>query len=218
MLFYLVKKDFILAKKYLLFMFIFAVVGPIFIYPRLGFSNGSFTSFLIISLFVEYILFNMVSMQEDKYRGSALLCTTPHTRNGVIKAKYLFILVIFIGCFLLFNLAAAIGSSTGLARLNIYSVGIALLIISVFFGILIPIQTKFGYEKTKYIFFIIIFLTPFILPAIIEWYQSQSLNFNINFNIPIPQAVKDWIPFVISILMGLISMIISIRIFSKKNL
>lgn len=216
MLFHLVKKDFILAKKYLLFMLIFAVVGPVFTYSRLGFSNGSFTSFLITSLFVEYILFNMVSMQEDKCRGSALLCTTPHTRNGVIKAKYLFVLVIFIGCFLLFNLAAAIGSSTGLARLNIYSIGIALLIISVFFGILIPIQTKFGYEKTKYIFFILIFLTPFILPTIIEWYQS--MNFNIKFHLPLPQTLMVWMPLVISIFILLISMIISIKIFSKKNL
>ncbi len=197
-------------------MLIFAVVGPIFIYSRLGFNNGSFTSFLIIVLFTEYILFNMVSMQEDKYRGSALLCTTPHTRNGVIKAKYLFVLVIFIGCFLLFNLATAIGSSTGLTRLNIYSAGISFLIISAFFGILIPIQTKFGYEKTKYIFFILIFLTPSILPTIIEWYQS--MNFNINFHLPLPQAVTVWIPFVISIFIILISMIISIKIFSKKNL
>jgi len=197
-------------------MLVFAVVGPIFIYSKLGFDNGSFTSFLITVLFTEYILFNMVSMQEDKYRGSALLCTTPHTRNGVIKAKYLFVLVIFIGCFLLFNLAAAIGSSTGLARLNINSIGIALLIISVFFGILIPIQTKFGYEKTKYFFFILIFLTPFILPTIIEWYQS--MNFNINFHLPLPQTVMVWMPFVISIFIILISMIISIKIFSKKNL
>lgn len=216
MLFHLVKKDFILAKKYLLFMLVFAVIGPMFIYSKLGFDNGSFTSFLITVLFTEYILFNMVSMQEDKYRGSALLCTTPHTRNGVIKAKYLFVLVIFIGCFLLFNLAVAIGSSTGLARLNINSIGIALLIISVFFGILIPIQTKFGYEKTKYIFFILIFLTPFILPTIIEWYQS--MNFNINFQLPLPQTVMVWVPFVISIFIILISMIISIQIFSKKNL
>ncbi|MEY8190167.1 ABC-2 transporter permease [Peribacillus simplex] len=216
MLFHLVKKDFILAKKYLLFMVIFAVIGPIIIYSKLGFDNGSFTSFLITVLFTEYILFNMVSMQEDKYVGSALLCTTPHTRNGVIKAKYLFVLVIFIGCFLLFNLAGAIGSSTGLARLNIYSIGIALLIISIFFGILIPIQTKFGYEKTKYIFFILIFLTPFILPTIIEWYQS--MNFNINFHLPLPQTVMVWMPFMISIFIILISMIISIKIFSKKNL
>lgn len=216
MLFHLVKKDLILAKKYLLVMLIFAVVAPIFFYSKLRFSNGSFASFLITVLFMEYILFNMVSMQEDKYGGSALLCTTPYTRNGVIKAKYLYVLVIFIGCFLLYNLATAIGSSIGLARLNIYSVGIALLIISVFFGILIPIQTKFGYEKTKYIFFILIFLTPFILPAIIEWYQST--NFNINFSLSLPQTVKVWMPFVISILIGLISMFISIRIFSKKNL
>lgn len=124
--------------------------------------------------------------------------------------------MIFIGCFLLFNLAVAIGFSTGLARLNIYSIGIALLIISVFFGILIPIQTKFGYEKTKYIFFILIFLTPFILPTIIEWYQS--MNFNINFQLPLPQTVMVWVPFVISIFIILISMIISIQIFSKKNL
>lgn len=216
MLLHLVKKDLILAKKYLLFMLVFSVVGPIFIYSKLGFNNGSFTSFLITILFTEYILFNMVSLQEDKYKGSALLCTTPHTRNGVIKAKYLFILVIFIGCFLLYNLSIAIAANTGLTRLNIYSAGTALLVISVFFGVLIPVQTKFGYEKTKYIFFIMIFLTPFILPTIIEWYQSTGIT--INFNLPIPQSIKDWIPFVLAILVGLFSMIISIRIFSKKNL
>jgi ABC-2 type transport system permease protein len=216
LLLHLVKKDLILAKKYLLVMLIFAIVAPIFINSKLGLSNGSFISFLTTVLFVEYILFNMISFQEDKYKGAALLCTTPYTRNGVIKAKYVFILVIFIACFLLYNLAAAIGASYGLTRLSIYSVGVALLIISIFFGLLIPVQTKFGYEKTKYIFFITVFLTPFILPTIIEWYQS--IDININFNLPIPQSIKDWIPFAIAVLMGLISMIISIRIYSRKNL
>ncbi|MGX1983640.1 ABC-2 transporter permease [Thermolongibacillus altinsuensis] len=213
---HLVKKDLILAKKYLLVMLIFAIVAPIFINSKLGLSNGSFISFLTTVLFVEYILFNMISFQEDKYKGAALLCTTPYTRNGVIKAKYVFILVIFIACFLLYNLAAVIGASYGLTRLSIYSVGVALLIISVFFGILIPVQTKFGYEKTKYIFLIMIFLTPFTLPTIIEWYQS--IDININIDLPIPQSIKDWIPFAIAVLMGLISMIISIRIYSRKNL
>jgi ABC-2 type transport system permease protein len=196
-------------------MLIFAIVAPIFINSKLGLSNGSFISFLITVLFVEYILFNMISLQEDKYKGSALLCITPHTRNGVIKAKYLFILVIFIACFLLYNLAATIGASYGLTRLSIYSVGVALLIISVFFGILIPVQTKFGYEKTKYIFLIMIFLTPFMLPTIIEWYQTNNI---FNIDLPIHESIKVWIPFVIAVLMASISMVISIRIFSKKNL
>lgn len=216
MLFHLVKKDLLLAKKYILLMLVFAVVGPIFIYTKLGFSNGSFVSFLITLLFIEYILFNTISLHEDKYKGLALLCTTPHTRNGVIKAKYLLILVIFIVSFLLYNLATAIGASTGLTRLDIHSSGTALFIISIFFGILIPVQTKFGYERTKYIFFIIIFLTPFTMPALIDWFQSS--NFSFNFNLPLPQAVKVWVPLVMSILIGFISMILSIRIFSKKNL
>lgn len=216
MLFHLVKKDLILAKKYILFMLVFAVAGPIFIYTKLGFSNGSFVSFLITLLFIEYILFNTISLQEDKYKGLALLCTTPHKRKGVIKAKYLLLLVIFIVSFLLYNLAAAIGASSGLTGLDAFSVGIALLVISIFFGILIPVQTKFGYEKTKYIFFIIIFLTPFMMPSVIEWYHSK--NFSLSLPLQLPNAVKLWVPFIVSLLIGFISMIISIRIFSKKNL
>lgn len=197
-------------------MLIFAVLGPLFIYNRLGFASGSFASFLITVLFIEYILFNMVSMHEDKYKGSALLCTTPHTRNSVIQAKYLFILVIFIASFLLYNLAVAIGTTSGMSKLSIYNIGISLLIIAVFFGILIPIQTRFGYEKTKYIFFILIFLTPFTLPAIIELVLSTGIQ--VHFELPVSQAMKAWIPFVIAFLIGGASMLISIRIFVKQNL
>lgn len=216
MLLHLVKKDFILAKRYIIFMIIFAAIGPVFIYTRLGINDGSFTSFLITVLFTEYILNNTVSLQEDKYKGAALLCTTPHSRNGVIKAKYLFILVIFTGSFLLYNLSAAIASNVGLTKLSIYNTGTALLIIAIFFGILIPVETKFGYEKTKYIFFIIIFLTPFLLPAMIDWYQSTGVNLHIN--IAIPQPIKEWLPFGLAILLGWFSMLISIRIYSMKNL
>lgn len=216
MLLHLVKKDFILAKRYIIFMIIFAAIGPVFIYTRLGINDGSFTSFLITVLFTEYILNNTVSLQEDKYKGAALLCTTPHSRNGVIKAKYLFILVIFTGSFLLYNLSAAIASNVGLTKLSIYNTGTALLIIAIFFGILIPVETKFGYEKTKYIFFIIIFLTPFLLPAMIDWYQSAGVNLHIN--IAIPQPIKEWLPFGLAILLGWFSMLISIRIYSMKNL
>ncbi|MEH7107951.1 ABC-2 transporter permease [Bacillus sp. JJ1764] len=216
MLFHLVKKDFILTKRYLLIMLLFAVVAPIFLYSQSGLDNSGFESFLITVLFSEYILFNTVSMQEDKYKGSALICTTPHTRNGVIKAKYLFVLVIFIGCFLLYNLATAISTSVGLKRLDIFNVGTALMIISIFYGVLIPVQTKLGYEKTKYIFFIIIFLTPFLLPRIIEWYQSMNFHFSIGSSLP--YSIGVWIPFAVSFLIGLTSMLLSIQIFTNKNL
>ncbi|MEH7357007.1 ABC-2 transporter permease, partial [Neobacillus drentensis] len=98
---------------------------------KIGFNNGSAVSFLITVLFVEFIIYNMTSMSEDKYKGASLICTTPHTRNGVIKAKYLFVLIIFVGCFILYNLATVIGASVGVERLDIASVGNSLLVISI---------------------------------------------------------------------------------------
>jgi ABC-2 type transport system permease protein len=91
MLFNLVKKDFILAKKYLLLLIAIAVVVQIFITIKVNFSSGGFLGFFITVLYFEFMLFNTVSMLEDKYKGSALLCTTPYTRNTLVKAKYLFI-------------------------------------------------------------------------------------------------------------------------------
>jgi hypothetical protein len=218
MLFNLVKKDLILAKKYLIPTIIFAIVGPIFIYSKLGLSNGSFLSFLITLLFTEYILFNMIAISEDKYKGAALLCTTPYTRKSVIKAKYLLILIIFLGCFLLYNLATIIGASVGLERLSIFNAGTSLLIISLFFGVFIPVQIKFGYEKTRYISFILVFLTPFLLPVILQCIQSNNSTLDIHLFDLIPQGLKVWLPLVIAFVIFLLSMQGAIRIYSKKDL
>ncbi|MBG9789187.1 MULTISPECIES: ABC-2 transporter permease [Brevibacillus] len=214
----LVKKDLILAKKYMIPMLLFAVIGPIYLYSKLEFSGGSFVSFLITVIFAEFILFNMVSMSEEKYKGAALLCTTPYTRNGIIKGKYLFVLLIFMGCFLLYNLATVIGSSVGLERLTPLNIGIALLVVSIFFGILIPIQIHLGYEKTRYISFFTIFLTPFVLPTVLKWMQSSNLSFDYSFFELIPEIIMDWLPLGIALLIGFVSMYISSNIYSKKNL
>lgn len=218
MLFHLVKKNFILAKKYLLIMLIVAVVCPIFVYSRIGFNNGSAVSFLYTVLLVEFILYNSTSLLEDKYRGAALLCTTPYTRNNVVKAKYLFVLVIFICSFILYNLSTVIGAATGIERLNLVSIGISLLVVSIFYGILIPVQIKYGYEKTRFIFFLLIFIAPFILPYLLRWIQLSNLTFDFNLISKIPKIIIDMVLFVISFIFGIISLLISTHIFSKKNL
>ncbi len=37
---------------------------------------------------------------------------------------------------------------------------------SVFIGVYLPVQYKFGYEKTKLAFFVVIMASPFILPLL----------------------------------------------------
>lgn len=215
MLINLVRKDLIIAKKYLLIMLVFAVVGPIFISSKLNFPNAGFISFLLTVLFVEYIMFNSVSLVEDKYKGSALLCATPYTRTTLVQSKYLFVFVLFIISLMIYTITSLI-EPLGLEKLNVYAVGISLLTLSIFFGILIPLQFKFGYEKTKYIFFGVVFLTPFILPYVAQFFQSH--NINLIFTRSIPSIIKEWLPYFISLMMGIISMMISSRIYAKKNL
>ncbi|MGE8205580.1 ABC-2 transporter permease [Heyndrickxia sp. NPDC080065] len=216
MLFSLVKKDLLLAKKYLMFMTIFSFVSPLLIASRSSFSDTGFVSLLITVLLTEYILYISISSLEDKSKGAALLCTTPYKRNGVIKAKYLLILIIFMCCFILYTILTYLGISPNIQQMSITKIGTIMLVLSIFFGILIPVQVKFGYEKTKYIGFIIVFLTPFVLPNLIKWYTSSNLS--INFTISLSQNIYGWIPFVLSLIIGYISMQVSIRIYSKKDL
>lgn len=215
MLFHLVKKDFILAKKYLLFILMAAIGMPVFIHTRIGYMSGGFLDFVITVLLVVYLLFNTVSMAEDKYRGAALLCATPYTRNAVVKAKYLFILIVFLCCYILYAIIAWI-VPIDMKMLDISTVGISLLVTAMYFGVMIPVQYRFGYEKTKYISNSLIFITPFVFPTIIK--QLQSNNIHLRITLPFPQMMQDLIPCFIALVMGFISMMISVSIYSKKNL
>lgn len=213
MLFNLVKKDFILVKKYLVVMFIFTVVAPIWLKISLG--NVGFVGFFIIVLLLEYMLFNSVTMLEDKYKGSALLCTTPYTRKALVKAKYIFILAIFICTYIIYTITAIV-APIGIDRLNIFTFGMSLLIITIYFGIIIPMQYKFGYEKIRYISFAIIFISPFAVPNIVKWLVSKNISFQII--IAFPQVIQNLLPYFLAVVIGIISMILSINIYSKKNL
>ncbi|MBB2481281.1 ABC-2 transporter permease [Bacillus sp. APMAM] len=216
MLFHLVKKDLLLTKKYWLFMIIFAFVAPIIISAKLGLSNDGFISLLITVLFTEYVLFNSVSMLEEKSKGSVLLCTTPYKRDGVIKAKYLLILIIFLGCIILYALSTFIGISPTLQTLSIEQMGVIMLLVSLFFGILIPVQVKFGYEKTKYIGFFIVFLTPFVLPHLMKW--MEGANIRIDVPLLLSKPIFAWLPFIASIIIGFVSMLVSVKIYTNKDL
>lgn len=215
MLFNLVKKDLILTKKYLMFMLILAIGLPIFIQSKNFLNDGGFLSFFITVLFTQYILFNMVSMSETKYKGAALLCATPYTRNALVKAKYLFLLVIFVCCYVIYTTTAFL-SPIDMEMLNIPIFGISLLITTIFFGIMLPLQYQFGYEKTQFIFRLFIITSPFVSPAIVEFLKSRGISFQ---SAPsFPPIIQALFPCFLALVIGFVSMIVSIHIYSKKDL
>ncbi|MBN3526479.1 ABC-2 transporter permease [Paenibacillus apiarius] len=215
MLFHLVKKDFLLSKRYLKVMLIASFAIPIFMTFKVDFISGGFFPFFLSTLYIQYLLFNSVSMFEYKYKGAALLCATPYTRKALVKSKYLFLLTIFVCCYIVYTITALLISGK-IEMLSISEFGFSLFILSIIFGAIIPIQYYFGYEKSKYIFMFFIFITPFVSPFIIKVMQTNNINFQTT--LPFPKIVQDLFPCLLALAIGLLSMTISIRIYSKENL
>ncbi|MFT5872596.1 MAG: ABC-2 type transport system permease protein [Clostridium sp.] len=213
MLFNLVRKDFILVKKYLVVLIIIAIGVPIFTTASVNLSSAGFLGFFIATLYNENFLFATVSVAEEKYKGSALLCAIPYTRKTLVKAKYMSVLVIFISTYIIYTITAFV-VPMGIDQLNIFTLGLALLIITIFWGFIIPAQYKFGYEKTKYISIVIIFISIAAVPNILEWLNAEDISLQI----ALPQVIQNLLPYFLTLLIGFISMSISIYIYSKKDL
>lgn len=213
MIYHLVKKDLFLAKKYWIVLFIAALVLPVFIQTKL-LAGSEFLSFFLSTLFIVYLLFNSVSMAEDKFRGAAYLCATPYTRNKLVLSKYVLIVLLFGGCFILYMLTALL-SPIEMRFLNLYDIGLAMLILHIAFGIIIPVQYRFGYEKSKYIFFFMIFLTPFVMPNVVKVLQNNNIDFAA---IPISQPMQGLLFVLLACAVGAISLSLSSRIYASHDL
>ncbi|MCU4981432.1 ABC-2 transporter permease [Bacillus cereus] len=215
MLINLVVKDILLVKRYFSILLVFAAVAPIYLSTQLHLNDGGLIGLLLTVVFMEHILFGTISKFEDQYKGATLLCATPYTRSAFVKAKYLFLLVVFL-CASIIRIITSIIIPSGIENLSINALGITFLVVSILFGILLPFQFKFGFDKTRMISFIVVFLTPFVAPTLIKEIQLSHLNFTLP--LPFPSIIMAWMPFLISIVISIISMIISLKIYAKKDL
>ncbi|PDY35642.1 ABC transporter permease [Bacillus wiedmannii] len=215
MLINLVVKDIMLVKKYFSILLVFAAIAPIYLSTQLKLNDGGLIGFLLTVVFMEHILFGTISKFEDQYKGATLLCATPYTRTAFVKAKYLFLLVVFL-CASIIRMITSIIIPSGIENLSINALGITFLVVSILFGILLPFQFKFGFDKTRMISFIVVFLTPFVAPTLIKEIQLSHLNFTLP--LPFPSIIMAWMPCLISIVISIISMIISLKIYAKKDL
>ncbi|MDD9149153.1 ABC-2 transporter permease [Sporolactobacillus sp. CQH2019] len=215
MLINLVKKDFLLIKKYLLFFILFVAVAPV--YMSWQSSSSSFHSliFFLVAIVTELVLYLQIAKLEDQYKGAALLCATPYTRNTFIEAKYLFLFIVFIAMVVIQMIISLI-APTVLGRLTVQAVAITFMALSLLFAVLIPVQIKIGFDKAKLIFLVIIFFVPFTISPVIKWFQSLNLHFTVP--LPLPTGIQAWLPIFIGMVFAAVSMLISLKIYAKKDL
>ncbi|MBU3184549.1 ABC-2 transporter permease [Clostridium estertheticum] len=212
MLFHLVKKDFLLIKKYLLLMILIPIAIPILMMIQASQLLGLGT-FLMSVIFTVFMLYQYVLMAEMKYpKAEALLCATPYSRSLLVKARYAFLLLMFAYSGVAYNVLSLFFPK--IKFLTSYSYLSALLISVILFGVYTPVQYKLGFEKTKYFFIVLIMGTPFLLTLL----TKININLDLTGLSALPMFAQYPILIVAIIAIIFISMNVSIKIYSKKEL
>ena len=88
------------------------------------------------------------------------------------------------------------------------------LVFSIFIGIFLPVQFKFGYDKTKFIFMLIIMFSPILIPQL----AKIGTGFPLNFISSIAPIILNAVVVLASILLLTVSSVISIKILENKDL
>ena len=211
-LFHLVKKDCLIIRKYIYLTLLVVAAIPLFFAWRAP-QIPLFLAFLITGIFAELMLCQYLSMKETAYpKAAAMLCAAPYPRSALVIANYVFFVAVFV-CSAVINgietlLIPALGELPLLSVLTVFA------LISLIYGIYMPVQYQLGYEKTKYFFVIIIMASPFLLPTV---FKSVDINSMLS-AVSIPAVLQCILLTAAALLILSISAAASVRIYSKKEL
>lgn len=210
MLIHLLKKDILIAKKYIILVLAIGFLIPLFVLWRAPIYS-EFLGFALSVIFAEFMFCQNLSMKENHYsKVAALISATPYKRSEMVISKYILFVVIFLYCTLAYGIDILLFPDMG--KFSISYIIIIFAIISIVYSIYMPIQYWIGYEKTKFFFIAVLLVSAFGMPALIARNNNifDSLK-NFTFEI-------EGLTLGLSIITILFSMIISIKIYKEKDL
>jgi ABC-2 type transport system permease protein len=198
----LLVKDFLLmikSKKVILFMLFIGIVG--------GINDISFaTGYILMVLAI--LSLSTISYDEANH-GLKTLFTLPISKSDYVKEKYLFSLIITGIGFALVAILNCFSKSGFMETFIIVSTALFLLAIS------LPFQLKEGNEKGRIVLFVVVFGCTFLFAFLNQFIPKffDSIESVLNTMDPTMFSVGLLIA---SIILYIISMMISIRIYNKK--
>jgi ABC-2 type transport system permease protein len=212
MMLHLIKKDFLLAKKFIWITMGLVIVFPLFIILREPEVSGV-SVFLFTVIFAELPLGQYISMTELKYpKAETLLCATPYTRKVIVTAKYVFSMLIFVYCCVVCGVMALVFPEQMIFSVD--AVLVALLVTSMIYGVYTPIQFKLGVEKTKYVSMVILMAGTAGAPAVFN--LLSGIDLALLFRLPF-HVLRIGSLLTAALILGL-SLWVSIRVYTKKEL
>ena len=97
----LIKKDFMLLKKYVLFIIVIVFALPAALAAKSNEVNmvQSTMAFAFEVIYFEFLICRYLAMKEYQYpKTASFLCTLPYTRNMQVASKYLIYFIVFAFC------------------------------------------------------------------------------------------------------------------------
>ena len=187
------------SKKVILFMLFIGIVG--------GINDISFaTGYILMVLAI--LSLSTISYDEANH-GLKTLFTLPISKSDYVKEKYLFSLIIIGIGFVFVTILGCFSKSGFMETLIILSTALFLLAIS------LPFQLKEGNEKGRIVLLVVVFgctfLFAFLNQFIPKFFESMEETLN-----ALDPTIFSVGLLITSIILYIISMMISIRIYNKK--
>ena len=210
-----IRKDFILVKKFLPSLLGILLIFSAFMNSQLNVPIKDYLIFLLIEIFGVQLLFNYLSQLEDGEFGRNALIASPYGRKLYITSRYLFIAISFALIYVVYCVGSVLTKILNYYPYNlpdIHAVVMVMFVLSLWITINLLVYYRFGYAKMRIFSTIVMFLLPFAISIAVKEY-----SFNFNF-LSLEQGTTFAILVILSILIYLVSMFVSIKLFEKRDL
>lgn len=214
MILHLIKKDILLVRRVFFILALLGVGLPLFVLyaapevPRVA-------GFLYAAVLGEIMLMQGVSQEEEKYpKAKGLLCASVCTRRNFVQAKFALLGVMFVYSYVVYTLVMFVAARQSL--LSVLEVLFVLLVCAVVVGIYMPIDFKYGCSKARLVFVVVILvasLGPTVLADIFPGIVVNAVKL-----LTLPQGVLLGGMLQVSVVAVGLSLVLSVKIFSKKEL
>lgn len=213
----LVRKDFLLVKKMAAAFLAVSILVPIILMVNAAQMAGiEIISCLYMVILTEILFMQSVAMEEEKSpKAVALLCAAPYSQKSYIIARYLCYLIFYGASLAIYSVIAAV-----YPRFNFLNVTEALtvfLISTVLYGIYTPIMIKYGATKGQLVISAAILLVS-MGPTFLVRLFHPDLHHIIEFLQGSSNLMTAIVVGISGVVIFTLSMILSIRIFSRKEL
>lgn len=207
-MFSLIKKDCLLLKKYMPLILIIITVLPAVFAAQSGqeAAGASMPVLMFEVIYAEILITRFLVIKEDQYpKAVSFLCALPYSRSMQVISRYLLYFIVFALCCVVYWIDTLFISN--MAGISIELILAVMFATSVLYSIYMPIVYKFGYEKTKLIFILIMIAVP-LLSNDIDITEGAKIFSRLTY--PVMAAA--------SVAAIALSLIVSIKIFNAKEL